>query len=125
MQITSLDILEERVAFLEELADGGFGQLYVERRNVCDQPFPDDSFDVVTMLEVLEHIPNVEEAISAAVKMARQYMVVTVPSKPDNNSEHIHLLTKDKLTMMFSDVGRTRLNFDGVEGHLFLVAAVG
>ena len=59
----------------------------------CSQPLPDHSVDIVTLLEVLEHIPDVEKAV-AAVRMARKYVVVSVPSKEDNNPEHIHLLTK-------------------------------
>lgn len=125
VRVTSLDLLEKRVTFLRELAAGGFTQLRAEKGNICDQPFPEDSFDVVTMLEVLEHIPEVERAVAAAVRMARQYVVVTVPSKPDNNPEHIHLLTKDILTGLFQQAGcGGRLHFDGVGGHLFLVAAV-
>lgn len=125
VKVTSLDVLEKRVTFLNELADGGFRQLHAEQKNICDQPFPDESFDVVTMLEVLEHIPEVERAVLAAVKMARHYVAVTVPSKPDHNPEHIHLLTKDKLTQIFGAAGCTRLHFDGIEGHLFMVAAKG
>lgn len=124
VRVTSLDLLEKRVTFLNELADGGFQQLHAERRDICIQPFPNDSFDVVTLLEVLEHIPEVEKAVAAAVKMARQYVVVTVPSKPDDNPEHIHLLTKDRLTQLFGAAGCTKLHFDGVEGHLFLVATI-
>ncbi|MDO4331263.1 MAG: class I SAM-dependent methyltransferase [Eubacteriales bacterium] len=124
VQVTALDLLEKRVTFLQELAAGGFTQLHAQQKNICDQPFPDDSFDVVTLLEVLEHIPEAETAVAAAVRMAKQYVVVSVPSKPDNNPEHIHLLTKEKLTGMFEAAGCTRLHFDGVEGHLFLVAAV-
>ena len=92
VRVTGLDLLEKRVVFLNELADGGFGQLRAERRDICDQPFPEDSFDVVTLLEVLEHI---------------------------------HLLTQEKLTRMFGAAGCARLHFDGVEGHLFLVATIG
>ena len=124
VRVTCLDLLENRVAFLNELADGGFRQLHAEKMDICDQPFPEDSFDVVSMLEVLEHIPDPEKAVASAVKMAKQYVVVTVPSKPDNNPEHIHLLTKERLTKLFDTAGCTRLHFDGVEGHLFLVAAI-
>ena len=125
VQVTSLDLLEKKVTFLNELAAGGFGQLHAERKDICDQPFPDDSFDIVTLLEVLEHIPEAGKAVMSAVKMAAQYVVVTVPSKPDSNPEHIHLLTKDRLTDMFASAGCTKLHFDGVEGHLFMVAATG
>lgn len=122
--VTSLDLLEKRVTFLNELADGGFSLLHAEQKNICDQPYDDDSFDVITMLEVLEHIPEVEKAVAAAVRMAKRYVVVTVPSKPDNNPEHIHLLTKEKLAQLFGAAGCHRLHFDGVEGHLFMVATV-
>lgn len=124
VQVTSLDLLEKRVIFLNELAAGGYPQLQALQKNICEQPFPEKSFDVATLLEVLEHIPEVEQAVRAAVKMARQYVVVTVPSKPDDNPEHIHLLTKDVLTDLFNKAGCTKLHFDGVEGHLFLVAAI-
>ena len=124
VQVTSLDLLDKRVTFLNELASGGFKQMHAEQKNICDQPYLDKSFDVITLLEVLEHIPEVEKAITAAVKMAKQYVVVSVPSKPDDNPEHIHLLTKEKLTKMFAEAGCTKLHFDGVEGHLFMVAAI-
>lgn len=125
VKITSLDLLEKRVVFLNELAAGGYSQLTAMQKNLCDQPFTEGSFDVVTLLEVLEHIPEVDKAIAAAVRMAKQYVVVTVPSKPDDNPEHIHLLTKDILTDLFHQAGCDKLHFGGVEGHLFLVAAIG
>lgn len=124
VRVTSLDLLEKRVNFLNELADGGFPQLHAERNDICTQPFPEKSFDIVTLLEVMEHIPEVEKAAAAAVRMAKRFIVLTVPSKPDNNPEHIHLLTKEKLTRMFEDAGCSRLHFDGVEGHLFMIGMV-
>lgn len=124
VQVTALDLLEKRVEFLNELAGGGYPQLQAVQKDLCEQPFPERSYDVVTLLEVLEHIPDVGQAVKAAVKMAKQYVVVTVPSKPDNNPEHIHLLTKEVLKDLFEKAGCTKLHFDGVEGHLFLVAAI-
>jgi len=124
VQVTSLDLLDKRVTFLNELAAGGYSQLTAYNKNICDQPFPENSFDVVTLLEVLEHIPEVDKAVAAAVKMAKKYVVVSVPSKEDDNPEHIHLLTKDILTKLFADAGCTKLHFGGVSCHLIMMATI-
>ena len=120
----SVDILEKRVEMLSDLSFGGIDNLNVRMANICEQPYPNKSVDVVTMLEVLEHIPDVAAAIRSAVNMAKKYVVVTVPSKEDDNPEHIHLLTKDALTEYFSKAGATKLSFGGVPGHLFMIAKV-
>ena len=122
IQVCSIDILDKRIALLSDLSNGGIEQLSVQKANLCCQPYTDNSFDVVTLLEVLEHIPQVEKAIRSAVNMARKYVIVTVPSKEDDNPEHIHLLTKDKLTEYFNACGVKKLSFDGVPGHLFMIA---
>ena len=122
--VTSADILPHRVEFLKDIALGGIQTLTAVQENICTWNAPDKSFDVVTMLEVLEHIPEVEQAVFNAVRLARRYVVVSVPSKPDNNPEHIHLLTKDKLTDLFTRAGAKNLHFDGVNGHLFMTARV-
>lgn len=124
VQITSLDLLDKRVTFINELAAGGYTKLSAYNKNICDQPFSENSFDVVTLLEVLEHIPEVDKAVAAAVKMAKKYVVVSVPSKPDDNPEHIHLLTKDILTDLFAKAGCSKLHFSGVNGHLIMMATI-
>ena len=122
--VTALDLLPHRVEFLEDLRRGGLTRLDVRMADVCSQPLPERSVDVVTMLEVLEHIPDVQSAVRAAVAMAKKCVLVTVPSKPDNNPEHIHLLTKPRLTELFANAGCTRLHFSGVPDHLALFANV-
>ena len=124
-ETVSIDVLPRRVEFLQDVNRGGITRLRAVQADLCGQPFPDGSFDVVTALEVLEHIPDVESAVRAAVRMARRYVVVTVPSKPDDNPEHIHLLTKERLAELFEAAGCRRLHFDGVPGHLFVAAPLG
>ena len=123
--VTSLDILEKRVALLNAIHDGGMENLTALNASICDWDAPEASFDVVTLLEVLEHIPDVQAAVKNAVRLARRYVVVTVPSKPDDNPEHIHLLTKPLLTELFGACGCDDLRFDGVPGHLFMTAKKG
>ena len=121
-QVTAADILPRRVQMLQTIADGGIENLTVLERNICQWTQEEKLFDVVTLLEVLEHIPNVEQAIANAVRLARRFVVVSVPSQPDDNPEHIHLLTRDILADQFTKAGCTKLHFDGVNGHLILVA---
>ena len=124
VQVTSLDMLDHRVELMNALTKGGVENLTAHREDICTWDMADKSFDVVTMLEVLEHIPDVNAAVRAAVRLARRYVVVTVPSKPDDNPEHIHLLTKEVLEKMFYEAGCKKLSFDGVNGHLFMVASL-
>lgn len=121
----ALDISDKRIELLTDIKCGGIERLSVKKGSICDMPFPEDSFDVVTMLEVLEHIPDVRAAIRAAVRIAKKYVIVTVPSKEDDNPEHIHLLTKDVLTEMFTECGAHSLHFDGVHGHLIMIGKIG
>lgn len=122
--VTSVDLLEHRVEFLNDIRRGGVDWLTALQMDICSDALPEKAFDVVTMLEVLEHIPDVQGAVCSAVRLAKRYVVVTVPSKPDDNPEHIHLLTKERLTELFSNAGCTKLQFDAVPEHLFMVATV-
>lgn len=122
--VTAVDLLPHRVELLSAVARGGVNRLTVFQEDICNWNAPSASFDVVTLLEVLEHIPEVGRAVAAAVRLARRYVIVTVPSKPDNNPEHIHLLTKEKLTDLFAQAGCKKLKFSGVNGHLLTIASL-
>lgn len=122
--VTGADILPHRVQMLSRMSRGGMDNLTALEKDITAWQEDANLFDVVTLLEVLEHIPQVEKAVANAVRLARRFVVVSVPSQPDNNPEHIHLLTKDILTILFTDAGCTKLHFDGVNGHLILVATV-
>lgn len=120
-KVTSIDILERRVELLNNIRLGGVTNLNVVYNDLTKFD-SSESYDCVTLLEVLEHIPDVKTAIKNAVDLSKKYIVVTVPSKKDDNPEHIHLLTKDVLTKYFNDFGVTNLKFSGVNGHLLLIA---
>lgn len=124
INVASLDILDKRVQMLSDVALGGVHNLSVRAESICDTPLPENSFDVVCMLEVLEHIPNVKDAIKNAIRVAKNYVVVTVPAKEDDNPEHIHLLSREVLTKYFNELGVNRLSFEQVQEHLFMIARI-
>ena len=123
VEVTSLDLLPGRISFLNTVSLGGVSRLHALQADLCAYS-ADRRFDVVTLLEVLEHIPDTAAAIRSAVRLAKRYIVVSVPSKEDDNPEHIHLLTQDVLTRHFSEAGCTRLRFSSVPEHLILIATI-
>ena len=120
----AVDLLERRYRLLDDLRAGGVDRLYASLGDICRMPLADKSYDAVTMLEVLEHIPDIRAAASAAVRLARKFVILTVPSEEDDNPEHIHLFTEDKLRSLFLDAGAVSVRFERVPGHIFAVASV-
>lgn len=45
-------------------------------------PFPDSSFDLVLAIEVLEHVPDPEVALTELARVARRHLVLSVPREP-------------------------------------------
>lgn len=122
LEVTSVDILPRRVELLDCVRLGGVGNLHPMLADICDGGLPDKSFDVVTMLEVLEHIPDTDRAVRNAVRLARNYVIVSVPSKPDDNPEHIHLFSNDDLKNHFLEAGCSKVKFMSVTNHRVMIA---
>ena len=76
------------------------------------------------MLEVMEHIPDTEAVVLNAIRLARNYIIVSVPSKPDDNPEHIHLFTNEDLKRLFLDNGCSKVKFMSVTNHRVMVVKV-
>jgi SAM-dependent methyltransferase len=45
-------------------------------------PFPDDHFDVVVAVEVLEHLRQPERGLAEMARVSRQHLVLSVPREP-------------------------------------------
>ena len=124
LPVTATDILPHRVADLRRVADGGVAGLTPCQADVAELPFAPRSFDAVTMLEVLEHIPDTAAALRSALRAARRFAVLSVPSRPDDNPEHIHLFSAARLAALLREHGAARVTVEQVPGHLIAVARV-
>ena len=45
-------------------------------------PFEDDSFDLASAIEVLEHVPDPEHTVSEMARVASKHLLVSVPREP-------------------------------------------
>ena len=124
LPVTVCEIDPVRIRLYEAVQKGGIDRLLFHQSDLVTMILPDRSFDVVTMLEVLEHLERPWEAIQAGLRLASRHLVVSVPSKEDDNPTHIHFLNKPKLEALFKNAGCQRIRFDGVPGHLILIASL-
>jgi ubiquinone/menaquinone biosynthesis C-methylase UbiE len=102
LPVTALDRSPQRVSNLEAVRWGGIERLTPTAGDVTALDFPDGSFDVVTILEVLEHLPDAASGAREVLRVAERFVVASVPSKPDDNPEHLRLYTAESLTEMFT-----------------------
>jgi SAM-dependent methyltransferase len=119
--ITCVDVRADRVADLAAVARGGISRLRAVHGAAEDLPLADKCVDVAIASEVLEHVANAHAAAASLVRVARRFIVVTVPSQPDDNPEHVRLFTADSLRALFRGAGAARINIDGVRGHFVAV----
>lgn len=53
-----------------------------QKENVYKLSFKDNSFDLVTCLEVLEHLDDYEKALLEIKRVAKKYVILSVPHEP-------------------------------------------
>jgi ubiquinone/menaquinone biosynthesis C-methylase UbiE len=125
LPITAVEPLPERRRYLDAVVRGGMDQLTVLEGQAEALPFPDQAFDVVTVLEVLEHQDDPSVLARAAVRLARRSVIVSVPSQPDENPEHVQLFNRETLAALLTNAGASNVRIDYVLNHIIAVARVG
>lgn len=79
MSITGIDVQPQAIEF----AKNNFGEAVTYRLgSLYALPFSDNSFDTVVCSQVLEHVDDVETAVAELKRVARHFVVITVPREP-------------------------------------------
>jgi len=122
VEVTAIDVLPHRVAAIEAVRRGGVARVTAARMDAGAMGFLDGAADVVTLLEVIEHMPDPAPAVAEALRVARTAIVITVPSHEDNNPEHLHLFDGARLEALCQAGGARRVTIEHVPGHLVCTA---
>lgn len=125
LEVRAIDRARRRFEDLGAVARGGCTRLFPSQMDAHRLAFADRSADVVTLLEVLEHLPEPGKALAEAARVARRFCIVSAPSKEDDNPEHIHLFTRKSLHALLRQAGFAKATFDAVPNHIIAVAQVG
>ena len=121
LPVTALDVAHGRVNDINAVQNGGISRVSAVLGDVTQTDLGTDAYDVVTALEVLEHLHQPGMACRRILAAARRFVVASVPSKPDNNPEHIQFFKPDDLVSMFKDAGAAKVSIDHVHNHMIAV----
>jgi ubiquinone/menaquinone biosynthesis C-methylase UbiE len=124
LQVTAVERDDVRRRHLEAVRRGGIARLQVLAADARDLPFEDGAFEVVTALEVLEHQQDPAALARETIRLASRFVIASVPSKPDDNPEHVQLFTGDSLEALLLTAGATRIKITYVLNHIIAVAGI-
>ena len=124
LEVTSIDINPVRVADIAAVGAGCLSNLLAMRMDAEALEFEDGYAEVVTMLEVLEHLKSPRKAAAEAVRVASKYVVASVPSKDDDNPEHVNLFDARDFESLFLDAGARGVKVEYVLNHMIAVVRV-
>jgi 2-polyprenyl-3-methyl-5-hydroxy-6-metoxy-1,4-benzoquinol methylase len=122
LDVTAIDRDDQRASDLACVTKGGIARLRAAKMDAAALDFPDGAFDGVTILEVLEHLEAPERAAREAMRVAKRFVVASVPSKPDDNPEHIHLFDVRALAALFT--GARSVKIEHVLNHAVALVLV-
>lgn len=130
LRLKDLKLARQRLVFHDRLGEHGGGTWSLAASDVTALPFSDECFDMVICSEVLEHIPDHEQAMREIVRVLKsgQPLVVSVPryfpericwmlsdNYVDVNQGHVRIYNKKALIGLLEKAG-TRL-FDHHYAH--------
>jgi ubiquinone/menaquinone biosynthesis C-methylase UbiE len=124
LPVTAIELSPQRAFDLQAVRRGGVARLRVVRMDAQQMAFRPRSFDVVSMLEVLEHMHDPAAALRNAIDTAHRFVVLSVPSKPDDNPQHLHLFTPTQIEQMATAAGAARITVEHVLNHRIAVIRV-
>ncbi len=122
LPVAAVDVDAKRVRDLEAVSRGGVERLAARQADAAGLPFAGGSFDIVTLLEVLEHTDTPHLALAEAARVVQRHLLLSVPSKPDDNPEHLHLFTEARLRTLLTQAGMRQVKIQQAPGHLLALA---
>lgn len=125
LRVTAVERDARRRSYLDAVRDGGISRLTVLGMDATRLDLGEASFDVVTALEVLEHQADPLPMARTAVRLASRAVIVSVPSRPDDNPEHVQLFDRGSLDRLLRAAGAASVRIAYVLNHIVAVAGKG
>lgn len=124
VRMTAVDILLSRTERLRRVAASAGLPLSAAQASGEELPFAAGSFPAVTLLEVLEHVPEPGRVVEEACRVSSSWVIASVPGRPDDNPEHIHLFSRETLERLFRQGGAGSVRIERDRHHHYVLGRV-
>ncbi|AEF42744.1 mycofactocin oligosaccharide methyltransferase MftM [Hoyosella subflava] len=108
--VTASDVVGGSMELLSQVVTGRCTPLDTLVCDAASVPMPDNSFDTVTLLHLIEHLPHdhARAVIHEAVRLASKWVVIAVPfeDEPDPAYGHIQAFNIRELRALGHEAGR-------------------
>ena len=128
--------VEMNEAAIDQLNQGGFQGYYGRLEDVAPE-LPDNSFDVIILLQVLEHVANPAQIIQILAQLLRPggHLILETPNMEGWDAQlfhegywggyhfprHWHLFSQKTLEKLFEDANLETLKFRSLPSHAFWI----
>jgi len=77
-KIEGIEYEKDAIAFGKKL----FPNLTIKQGSIYELPYKDNSFDLITCTEVLEHLEKPAKALQEMLRVTKKYLIISVPNEP-------------------------------------------
>ena len=132
LELYGIDIDREAIRLAREMNP----ETRFEYGNLETGVLPKERFDMVTALEIFEHIPDTEKALFNMQKLNAGYFLISVPNEPffrilnflrgrhwrrlGNHPEHIHTWRKNRFKKVISKYFTIKKDYSSFPWTIFL-----
>jgi len=124
IDLVAVDFRPRQVSRINEVSKAADLPILAIRADAQRLPLGNNTCDSVTLLEVLEHTTEPNLVIREAIRVSRQWVIISVPSHEDSNPDHRHTFTREGLSSMLTLSGASKIRIDQDSHHIYVQARV-
>jgi ubiquinone/menaquinone biosynthesis C-methylase UbiE len=129
-EFTCIDKHKWRCDIINAVHDGGVDRVRAIESGMCPCELLDNSVEVTVASEVIEHVKDPKFVLDEIFRVTRDFIIITVPSKPDNNPDHIHFFKSEDFEKLINSAEKftgkiaRRVTFDYVPKHMVVTIRI-
>ncbi len=119
-----------RCDIINAVHNGGVERIKAITSGMCPCDLSNNSVEVTVASEVIEHVKDPRFVLDEIFRVTKNFIIITVPSKPDKNPDHLHFFTSNDFEKLINSAEQftgkiaRRVTFDYVPKHMIVIIRI-